>query len=206
MSVSVIQPSSHLDCAELRAYKLEHATHCTECASHSQPIESKGEVEVEVAEVRSETPVTKESEVEVAEVQPETSVTEVSKVEELPTDLPIAQLEVINFNRLQAGDEVESAKLFKACTGQGFFYLDLQDVDPVVLQAIEQVYQLDEDLYNLPDEEKLRFDVDKLSPLKLNGSVMPPSIILPFDRLADFRQLQTSGPQLWGRRRQEGWI
>ena len=132
MSVSIVQPSSHFDGAELESYKTEYTT-------LSQPKEPK----VEVAEV--------------------------SKVEELPTDLPVAQLEIIHFNRLQAGDEAESAKLFKACTGQGFFYLDLQDVEPAVLEAIEQIYQLDEDLYNLPDEEKLRFDVDKLSPLKLNG-------------------------------------
>lgn len=116
----------------------------------------------------------KESNVEVAEVSSESPAAEIiqpqeSKVEELPTDLAVAELEIIHFNRLQAGDEAESAKLFKACTGQGFFYLDLQDVDPAILESIEQVYQLDEDLYNLPDEEKLRFDVDKLSPLKLNG-------------------------------------
>lgn len=95
------------------------------------------------------------------------------RVEKLPADLAVAQLQIIHFNRLQAGDEAEVAKLFSAATKEGFFYLDFRDVDASVLEAIDQMYHLDEDLYNLPDEEKMRFDIDKLSELKLNGCVDP---------------------------------
>lgn len=33
------------------------------------------------------------------------------------------------------------------------------------------MFQLDRELYDVPDEEKMAYDVDKLSELKLNGYV-----------------------------------
>jgi non-haem dioxygenase in morphine synthesis N-terminal len=88
----------------------------------------------------------------------------------LPSDLPIALLEIVDLERLRAGDVRESKKLFDACLNSGFFYLDLRHVkEGDVAGTIEGMLALNEELYDLDDEEKMAYDIDKLSPLKLNG-------------------------------------
>ena len=85
---------------------------------------------------------------------------------------PVAQLLTIHIGRLCEGDAEESAKLFKAACENGFFYLDFKDSHFVeMLDAASNVFSLAEELFNLTGEEKLRYDIDKLSKLKLNGYV-----------------------------------
>jgi isopenicillin N synthase-like dioxygenase len=83
--------------------------------------------------------------------------------------LPLAQLETVHFDLLRDGDLKEARKLFEGCQKDGFFYLDIQNLGNHVLDVIEQMYRLDYDLYSLPDEEKMLYDIDKLSKMKLNG-------------------------------------
>ncbi|KAI9805949.1 MAG: hypothetical protein M1825_000563 [Sarcosagium campestre] len=93
-----------------------------------------------------------------------------SKVTELPSDVVVASLATISLERLRAGDQNEAKKLFEACKNSGFFYLDLQTSnDNGILKTINDMFALDKDLYDLDDEEKIKYDVDKLSKLKLNG-------------------------------------
>jgi non-haem dioxygenase in morphine synthesis N-terminal len=88
----------------------------------------------------------------------------------LPSDLPIASLEMVDLEGLRAGDLRESKKLFDACLSSGFFYLDLRNVkEGHVAGTIEGMLALDKELYDLDDDEKMAYDIDKLSPLKLNG-------------------------------------
>lgn len=83
---------------------------------------------------------------------------------------PIAQLLTIDIGRLQEGDKEEGVKLFKAANKDGIFYLDFQNEPFIeVNDAIDEVFALSKQLFNLSEEEKMKYDVDKLSKLKLNG-------------------------------------
>jgi isopenicillin N synthase-like dioxygenase len=48
--------------------------------------------------------------------------------------------------------------MFQACQSQGFFYLDLSDCEAgeVILQGADQIAQLAEKTFKLPEEEKLK--------------------------------------------------
>jgi hypothetical protein len=86
----------------------------------------------------------------------------------LPSNIPVAELQTISLQSLKRGDTLEEARLFQACREDGFFYLDLHNVNGL-LDSVQEIYRLDEDIHALPDEEKLLYDVDKLSKMKLNG-------------------------------------
>ena len=87
----------------------------------------------------------------------------------LPSDLPVAELRTICLECLKRGDTAEEVKLFQACKEDGFFYLNLKKLDPGLLDAVQQIYRLNEDIHALPNEEKMHYDVDKQSKMKLNG-------------------------------------
>ena len=83
---------------------------------------------------------------------------------------PVAQLLTIDLGRLHAGDEKEAAKLFKAAKEDGILHLDLQDRRfMAVIDAVDDVFALSKDLFSLREEEKMKYDVDELGALKLNG-------------------------------------
>lgn len=82
----------------------------------------------------------------------------------------IAQLLTIDISRLEEGDEAEAAKLFKASKEDGAFYLDFSNHrDMGMLEAVENVFAISKEIFDLSEEEKLRYDVDLLGSLKLNG-------------------------------------
>lgn len=83
---------------------------------------------------------------------------------------PIANLQTIHYGRLSDGDKDEAAKLFKAANVDGFFYLHLQgSAFAALTEDIEDVFALSKALFDLSEEEKLRYDIDMLGKLKLNG-------------------------------------
>ena len=91
-------------------------------------------------------------------------------VDELPADLVPAPMQTINLELLRSGDEAEAKRLFHACVDFGFFYLDLREMsEGKFVETIDRMFELDEELYALPDEEKILYDVDKLGKLKING-------------------------------------
>ncbi|MCJ1286662.1 hypothetical protein MMC26_006008 [Xylographa opegraphella] len=82
----------------------------------------------------------------------------------------IAHMPIIDIGRLNDGDEEEAAKLFEAAKEDGIFYLNLQDRRFVgIIDTVDEVFDLATELFDLSDEEKMQYDVDKLSTLKLNG-------------------------------------
>ncbi|KAF7586736.1 hypothetical protein BBP40_008396 [Aspergillus hancockii] len=86
--------------------------------------------------------------------------------------LPIMELQTLNLALLQSQTPNEVQKLLEACRRDGFFYLDLRDMEQMnqnVVPVLEKMYQLTEDLYNLPTEEKMLYDIDKISEMKSNG-------------------------------------
>ncbi|KAI4162666.1 MAG: hypothetical protein LQ342_003712 [Letrouitia transgressa] len=81
----------------------------------------------------------------------------------------IAALETIHCKSLRFGANNEPAKLLRACRDEGFFYLDMRDLQDGFVQAIEDIYALERDLFELPEEILRQYDIDKLSKGKLNG-------------------------------------
>ncbi|KAL4733146.1 hypothetical protein BDV11DRAFT_214313 [Aspergillus similis] len=86
-----------------------------------------------------------------------------------PQDVPVAHLRTVQLSDLLQGDDAEAQKLFEACKMDGFFYLNIKNIDEHVLEVIDGMFELDKELYDLPDEEKMLYDVDKISDFKLNG-------------------------------------
>ncbi|KAL9109987.1 MAG: hypothetical protein Q9187_008106, partial [Circinaria calcarea] len=85
------------------------------------------------------------------------------------SNVPVATLQRVRLDLLQVGNAAESEKLFAACRNEGFFYLDFQHAKSIIPEVVEGIYTLEEELFNLLEQEKLRYDVDKLSKMKLNG-------------------------------------
>lgn len=83
---------------------------------------------------------------------------------------PVAQVQTIKFEGLSKGDTDEQVRLFRACCEDGFFYLDMQGTAEDIDAAVEDIYRLETQLFTMPEEELLYYDIDKLSPKKkLNG-------------------------------------
>ena len=84
-------------------------------------------------------------------------------------DALTAQLKTVNLQALRNEDTLEASKLFRACVEEGIFYLDISQTSPDTLRAVEEIYQLEEGLFGLQEAELLQYDIDRLSPMKLNG-------------------------------------
>lgn len=76
-----------------------------------------------------------------------------------PDDLPTVPLEVISLKKLLADDESEQQRVFEICKGRGFFYLELADTDSgeTILHGADDMARLAEDIFRLPQEEKLKY-------------------------------------------------
>lgn len=83
--------------------------------------------------------------------------------------IPVAQVQTINFESLSNSDTDERARLYRACCDDGFFYLDMQGTVAGIDAAIDDIYTLETQLFTLPEEELIQYDIDKMSSKKLNG-------------------------------------
>ncbi|RAK81734.1 putative oxidoreductase, 2OG-Fe(II) oxygenase family, partial [Aspergillus fijiensis CBS 313.89] len=77
-------------------------------------------------------------------------------------------LQTINLQALKRGCADEVSKLLGAAEQDGIFYLDLTDEVPLD-RATDEINRLSRSLFGMSEKEKMRFDVDKLGPYKLNG-------------------------------------
>lgn len=60
------------------------------------------------------------------------------------------------------GEQSAQENLLKACTDLGFFYLDCRDVDSGrVVQDVQNMYTLAKAFYDLPQEKKNEYFVDR---------------------------------------------
>jgi isopenicillin N synthase-like dioxygenase len=96
---------------------------------------------------------------------------------DIPIDISpsqVAQLKTINFKTLQNNSSEEFTKLLSAAKQDGVFYLDLTDngEEAHIYDSVDDIYRLSQSIFDMSDEEKLRFDVDKLGQFKLNGFVI----------------------------------
>ena len=84
--------------------------------------------------------------------------------------LPVAELLTVDVSRLQEGDEAEAAKVFQASKENGAFYLDFSGPKGVkITEAVADVFALSKELFHLSTQEKMKYDIDLLGKLKLNG-------------------------------------
>ncbi|GAP86937.1 putative clavaminate synthase-like protein [Rosellinia necatrix] len=78
-----------------------------------------------------------------------------------PEGFPTVSLETISLAKLLAdgGDAAEEGRVFEACRGRGFFYLELAGCGPgdVVAAGADRVAAVAEDVFKLPMEEKLSY-------------------------------------------------
>lgn len=82
----------------------------------------------------------------------------------------LASLRTISLYELKSGSVSEQNLLLQTAITDGFFYLDLTHPEfSSLLADIEAVFNLSEHLFNYPPEIKSLFDVDQISPLKING-------------------------------------
>ncbi|TDZ13860.1 2-oxoglutarate-dependent dioxygenase gloE [Colletotrichum orbiculare MAFF 240422] len=73
-----------------------------------------------------------------------------------------ADLRVISLQKLLNGDLSSRRSLLQACTDLGFFYLDCQDVfSGQVMQDVQNMYEMATSFYDLPQEEKSVWLVDR---------------------------------------------
>ena len=86
-------------------------------------------------------------------------------------DFPVAQLEILDCQAIQNGHQLECKKLFDTSCVDGFFYLDIGKISSGVSEAIDDVYALEKELFDLDEELLMRYDIDDQSPRKLNGCV-----------------------------------
>lgn len=73
-----------------------------------------------------------------------------------------ADLRVVSLQGLLDEDETAKENLVKACTDLGFFYLDCRDVySGRVMQDVQNMYTLAKSFYDLPQEAKNKWFVDR---------------------------------------------
>ena len=82
--------------------------------------------------------------------------------------MQFTRLVTINCAKLQHCEE-ERSRLFKACRDDGLFYLDMREVMKDIDTTVADIYSLQRKIFDLSEEEKMKYDVDVLSPRKLNG-------------------------------------
>jgi isopenicillin N synthase-like dioxygenase len=75
-----------------------------------------------------------------------------------PEDVPTAPLLRLSLAKLIARDADEVQRFARACEDLGFFYLDLTGPGDTLLADADQLFEVGEELFDLPLEEKKSYD------------------------------------------------
>jgi isopenicillin N synthase-like dioxygenase len=75
---------------------------------------------------------------------------------QVSTDIPVAVLDTISFDKLLEGDSVEIARLAENCKSLGFFYLDLTGAAQGVLENSHDVFKVMKEYFDQPLGIKLQ--------------------------------------------------
>ncbi|XXG95200.1 hypothetical protein Hte_001460 [Hypoxylon texense] len=80
-----------------------------------------------------------------------------------PEDIPTVDLQTIALSKLLDGDAAEQDRVFEACVGRGFFYLDLSgcSAGSTILSGADQIARVGERVFRLPLSEKMRYKQGK---------------------------------------------
>ncbi|KAI1775834.1 putative oxidoreductase [Hypoxylon cercidicola] len=76
-----------------------------------------------------------------------------------PEDIPTVELQTIALSKLLDGDAAEQDRVFEACKGRGFFYLELEgcEAGSTILSGAGQIARVGERAFRLPLAEKMRY-------------------------------------------------
>ena len=100
-----------------------------------------------------------------------------------PSTVPTALLLCISLSKLLAHDPTEEQRFWGACCDLGFFYLDLRNPDDAetgvdgdgLLRDADALFEVAEDVFGLPVEEKTRYDFAEKGSYSVNVLAVPPS-------------------------------
>lgn len=93
-------------------------------------------------------------------------------VESHVNSVPFADIEEISLHLLKDGNKTEESRLLDACMKDGVFYLNLQNQEGTggpLWRSSRDIFQVLEALFNLPEDEKMKYDIDHHGEMKLNG-------------------------------------
>ncbi|KAI8626584.1 Clavaminate synthase-like protein [Xylariaceae sp. FL1651] len=85
---------------------------------------------------------------------------------DFPSGFPTVQLETISLAKLLLGrDTAEHDRVFEACKGRGFFYLDLAgcEAGDRIAKGADEVAAVAEDVFALPLDEKMKYQLQGAS-------------------------------------------
>ncbi|KAI1762642.1 putative oxidoreductase [Hypoxylon sp. FL1150] len=76
-----------------------------------------------------------------------------------PDDIPTLDIPTIGLSKLLDGDAAEKDRVFDACVGRGFFYLELGgcDAGSMILDGADRIARTGERVFRLPLAEKMRY-------------------------------------------------
>ena len=81
-------------------------------------------------------------------------------------------LKTVSFSSLLNGNESAASELLQAAVQDGFFYLDLHHAETQpLLDAVENLYKLNDNLFSLDQQSLMKYDLDVIGPSKIDGSV-----------------------------------
>ena len=74
-------------------------------------------------------------------------------------EFPTVELQTISLQKLLDHDAAEEDRVFEACKGRGFFYLELggPESGETILKGAEDIARVGERFMSLPTEEKMKF-------------------------------------------------
>jgi isopenicillin N synthase-like dioxygenase len=78
-------------------------------------------------------------------------------------DFPTVELQTISLQKLLDHDPTEETRVFDACKGRGFFYLELAGPEEgeTILNGSEEIARVGERFMALPTDEKMKFTPNK---------------------------------------------
>jgi isopenicillin N synthase-like dioxygenase len=82
----------------------------------------------------------------------------------------LANLPTISYEKLLKHDVAESASLFEACTGWGFFYLDLRATElENYRNLVSRLQVVSKNYFNLPLEQKMKDKNEEWAKFRICG-------------------------------------
>ena len=74
-------------------------------------------------------------------------------------EFPTVELATISLQKLQDHDPTEEDRVFEACKGRGFFYLELAgpEAGETILKGSEELARVGERFMALPTDEKMKY-------------------------------------------------
>ena len=87
------------------------------------------------------------------------TVTYFNRYPPFPKDVPVAELPRVSLASLVAGDDAESAQLFRACREAGFVLVDLRGLGEgeTMLKDAEAAFDLSERIFDTDQAELMRY-------------------------------------------------